>query len=243
MAGRGALVLIRHGQASFDGPDYDVLSDLGCEQGVRLGTWLAHSGRAIDKILTGPLRRQVDTAAALREGAGAADKEFPEASVMDGWTEYPAIRLLKQGVPLLAEKDDELREMLGELEGDDENASLASYGDFEKLFVRVQRAWMNDELSIDGCETFGEFKLRVREALEAAFDEVGDGRGLVVTSGGPVGVAMQEALDIHDDMTMRMTTVVANSAMTTLRRRKGGYLLTSFNALPHLRDPKLITFR
>ena len=72
---------------------------------------------------------------------------------------------------------------------------------------------------------------------------MGDGRGIVVTSGGPVGMAMQLALGLTDEMAMRMTSVVANSAMTSLRRRDGGYLLTSFNALPHLRDPKLITFR
>lgn len=243
MRDAGSLVLVRHGQASFHSADYDVLSDLGCEQGVRLGTWLAHSGRGIDRIFSGPLKRQIDTATALREGAGAADEGFPEPVIDERWREFPAIRLLKQGIPVLAEKDDELREMLEGLSLDDEPSSLASYGDFDKLFVRVQRAWMKGELEIDDLETFGEFKLRVREALDAAFDEVGDGRGVVVTSGGPVGIALQEALELHDDMAMRMTAVIANSSMTTMRRRKGGYLLTSFNGLPHLRDPDLITFR
>src|SRR4051812_30533219 len=57
------VLLVRHGQASFGGDDYDRLSDLGREQSQATGRWLRHRELRRPVVVHGSLRRQRDTAA------------------------------------------------------------------------------------------------------------------------------------------------------------------------------------
>jgi broad specificity phosphatase PhoE len=237
----GSLLVVRHGQASFHDEDYDNLSELGVEQARRLGAYLAHSKREVDVLVSGPLRRQLDTAEHMRRGAQQAGSALPEATVSDAWTEYPAIELLTRGLPIIAERDDEVREILEEAKG--ELRSLASVPPFELLFNKIRVAWMTGELALDGVETFVEFRTRVHDGLRALLDDVGDKRAAVVTSGGPVGLVLQQALSLDDEIAMQMTAVVTNSSVTVVRQKRGTIQLLSFNTLPHLRERKLVTFR
>jgi broad specificity phosphatase PhoE len=63
----GVLLLVRHGQASFGGDDYDVLSELGFEQARLLGARLA---TPVDAVLTGRLQRQRETVQGICETLG-----------------------------------------------------------------------------------------------------------------------------------------------------------------------------
>lgn len=56
-------------------------------------------------------------------------------------------------------------------------------------------------------------------------------------------MAMQLALDLADEKAMRLCEVVANTGLTTLRRAHDEWIVTTFNALPHLGDRSLITYR
>ena len=64
----GTLYLVRHGQASFGAEDYDQLSPLGQRQSVRLGEYFGSKGIAFDTVLTGTLRRHLQTCAGVCEG-------------------------------------------------------------------------------------------------------------------------------------------------------------------------------
>ena len=66
----GTLYLVRHGQASFGADDYDVLSDLGARQALRLGEYFKYKGISFDAAFTGTLRRQVKTFEGICAGAG-----------------------------------------------------------------------------------------------------------------------------------------------------------------------------
>jgi broad specificity phosphatase PhoE len=237
----GSLLVIRHGQASFHDEEYDKLSERGVEQSRRLGVWLAHQWRPLDLLACGPLRRQRDTARALRDGARSAGATLGEPVVRDAWAEYPAIELLKRGLPLLAERDDEVREILDEAEG--ELRGLGSVPQFERLFFEIRNAWMSGELALDGVESFGTFSARVREGLAALVDEIGDGRGAVVTSGGPIGLVMRIVLELSDRRAMDMSGAVANTSVSVVRWRRGELELLSYNSLAHLRERELVTFR
>ncbi|MDO8250606.1 MAG: phosphoglycerate mutase family protein, partial [Rhodoferax sp.] len=70
----GTLYLVRHGQASFGAEDYDQLSALGRQQSLRLGDYFRQKGLNFDAVLSGTLRRHLQTYAAIREG-GAFDLE------------------------------------------------------------------------------------------------------------------------------------------------------------------------
>ena len=51
------LFMVRHAQASFGGPDYDQLSEVGEEQARRLGAHWVQQGMIFDQIFIGPRRR------------------------------------------------------------------------------------------------------------------------------------------------------------------------------------------
>ena len=73
----GAILLVRHGQASFGSADYDVLSPSGEQQARRLGAALAARGIRPASVISGSMRRQRASAAAL-----VAQAEWPlEVSV------------------------------------------------------------------------------------------------------------------------------------------------------------------
>jgi hypothetical protein len=78
MGGVPTVLLIRHGQASFGGEDYDVLSPLGERQAELAGAALRAQAPAVKRIVSGTLRRQLDTAAALGVGEPIEDARWNE---------------------------------------------------------------------------------------------------------------------------------------------------------------------
>jgi broad specificity phosphatase PhoE len=58
----GVLLLVRHGQASLGTADYDRLSDVGRQQAQVTGARLARTDLAVDRVVSGALTRQRDTA-------------------------------------------------------------------------------------------------------------------------------------------------------------------------------------
>ena len=75
---------MRHGQASFGSADYDVLSPSGEQQARRLGAALAERGIRPALVISGSMRRQRASAAAL-----VGQAEWPlEVSVDAGWDEF-----------------------------------------------------------------------------------------------------------------------------------------------------------
>lgn len=55
------LFLVRHGQASFHGDDYDQLSARGMEQSRQLGLHWAELNLIFDHVYVGPRRRHRQT--------------------------------------------------------------------------------------------------------------------------------------------------------------------------------------
>jgi broad specificity phosphatase PhoE len=82
--------LVRHGQASVDAADYDVLSSLGELQARATGRALAQRGLRDQLVLSGTLNRQRDTAKALVEAADLTFVGEPDPR----WDEYDHLHLL-----------------------------------------------------------------------------------------------------------------------------------------------------
>ncbi|MEY9929657.1 broad specificity phosphatase PhoE [Catenulispora sp. GP43] len=86
--------LVRHGQASADAADYDVLSALGDRQARVAGTEFARRGLRDPFVVCGTLDRQRDTADALIAAAGLdvaahVDPRWNEYDHLDLLTRYP----------------------------------------------------------------------------------------------------------------------------------------------------------
>jgi hypothetical protein len=71
------------------------------------------------------------------------------------------------------------------------------------------------------------------------------GSSVAFTSGGTISAAVQVALGTTDPKTLELAWVVRNTALAEFlfSSESGRFSLTSFNALPHLEDPALITHR
>lgn len=81
------VYLARHGQASFGATDYDVLSEIGHQQGKIVGDELRRRGFQPDQVCSGTLRRQRETAVAADMGVPVKEDER--------WNEYDHLGLVR----------------------------------------------------------------------------------------------------------------------------------------------------
>ena len=87
------LYLIRHGQASFGTDNYDQLSEKGRRQVQLLGEYFAETGEKIDRIYTGTLQRQRETADIIAASLGSA---APPIAIEGAFDEYDSDVMLRE---------------------------------------------------------------------------------------------------------------------------------------------------
>lgn len=234
------LYLIRHGQASFGAEDYDVLSTLGGEQSAHLGRHWAARGQRLDACYSGPKRRQIDTARHFRTAASEHGVSYPEAEILAGLDEYPALALLRHWLPRLSAEHPELRDLL-----DPAGRGPDSAQRWERAFATITGKWARGELTTDDIESFAAFQRRVHDAVEHIMTAQGRGKRVAVfTSGGPVAMAVQMAMGLAAEVALRTAWVVANAAVTEFRYRdRESLTLIRFNTIGHLPEPRLVTYR
>src|SRR5579863_44608 len=230
------LVLVRHGQASFRpgvSDDYDRLSVTGEKQAVALGEYWARTGVRFDRAIRGPAKRHARTGALAQVG---------ETDVMAEFDEYPAFEVMRTALPGLVRQDEDIAAMEREYQRQIEPVEAARA--FERLFQKVMRMWARAEVEAEGVETWAEFMGRVRRGLEKVRREAGqNSRVVVFTSGGPVAVAMREALALSAEKTMELSWASRNGGFSEFIFSGARFSLGGFNHSPHLEGPELETYR
>lgn len=217
------LLVARHGQASFAAENYDVLSSLGIRQSRRLGVWLARMAIHLDAIWSGPLQRQIDTAYHLVDAAADEGHRLPDPEILDDLRELPIGQLLQCIVPQLDKRPF------------DRHAWIASTDTAFEMLEAVLDAWANGRADIGEFETFEIFEARIRRALHHIVERTTVDRCVaVVTSAGPMAMAMRLALNLERTATMRLGSVTANCGVTTLQCRHQCLALVAFNSVGHL---------
>ena len=240
----GTLALVRHGQASFGASDYDRLSDRGAEQARALGVrWAAEPPVA---VYAGPMRRQLDTARIAREVARAAGHDVPEVVELAGLAEMPAFELLGRCLPEVARAHPELRALVDGGAAAGQRAAL-----FDAAFWRVLEGWCGDRFDVGAIERYAAFAERVEGALAwiMARHRGGGERVVVVTSGGPIAIALRRSLGLDEAGMLKLWRVIRNASVTELlwRSREGAggagdLSALGFNHVDHL-PRALQTFR
>lgn len=230
-----AVLLVRHGQASFGAKDYDVLSPLGHRQAEILAERLVALPVVPDRAVTGSLRRQIDTAAPLAARADVMSSRDPR------FDEYDHEALVAAAVSAAP----------GELFGAETPRDLASHlaasPDPERAFQEVLEVslarWVAG--TDDGhTETYDGFRARVRAGLDEVVAAGGAATTVVVTSGGVIAALAADALGLDPAGWARLNTVIVNTSVTRLVIGRRGTTMVALNDHAHLEaDPALVTYR
>lgn len=210
----GTLYLVRHGQASFGADDYDQLSPRGREQAVRLGEyWRARNVR-FDAVITGTLRRHVQTLEGIAEGL----QIVPEPLALPSLNEYDSAALITAIHPHPLPRPD--------------TPELYKY--HFRLLCDALAQWMGGTISPVGMPSWVAFSSGIRAALEHVRRHHVGHNVLLVSSGGPISTAVGEVLSTPPEVTIALNMRIRNSAVTEFSIAPKRLMLQTFNTLPHL---------
>ena len=229
------VLLVRHAQASFGADDYDVLSPAGIEQAAVLAADLARRGVEVDRVVSGSLARQRDTAAPIAAAAGV------RATVDARWDEYATDAILA-------------RYSATELRLGDRAAGPPAPGarvamssrEFQDVLERALLSWIAAGDGAPAQETWPAFAARTAVALDDVVNELGRGEtALVCTSGGVLAALCVRLLELPPSALVAFNRVAVNAGVTRVISGGGGTRLVSFNEHAHLeRDGRtLVTYR
>lgn len=226
------LVLVRHGQASFGSPDYDLLSEIGRRQSQLAGLALAARLPRFDRVVSGSMRRHQETAAGCLSAMGHPATWEKE----DGWNEFDHEELIRVHEPRFANDTVLHREMA--LVPDAEVAFLTL---FRAAFAR----WASGRHDGDYRETYTAFRTRVATAVSRAIASAGrSGSVLVFTSGGPIAAAVGDRLGLNPERMLSLAFRLANAGITELSARGDGIAVETLNDHAHLEgEAGLLTHR
>jgi broad specificity phosphatase PhoE len=236
------IFLVRHAQASFLEPDYDKLSPIGETQARLLGEYWASRNIAFDCVYSGPRVRQIDTAKLVANGHRRLGVAFPELVAMQEFDEYQGEDVLRKSVPELLQKDAGIRDLHATFQNADTPEKKRK--SFQQMFEVVVGRWVDGEIPLQGVESWPQFCSRVNRGLSKLISSGTRGEQVVIfSSGGPIGVAMQRALNLSPRDTLRTTWMSRNCSYSEFLSSGEQFTLSTFNAFPHLDDPSLLTYR
>lgn len=204
------ITLVRHGQANSHATDevsYDQLSDLGRTQAKWLGEHMIGTETQFERVLTGTLQRQIETATAMGFDSPRQDPRLNELSYFG----------------------------LAQAASDEHGVDVpVDPTGFAAHLPVVMNLWSNDALR-NVPESFQAFSMRiialVREMCALP------GRTLLVTSGGVIGMVMRHTLELDNAATVKLMLQTANSSVHRLRYVHETLMVAGFNATPHLDLP------
>ena len=239
------IILVRHGQASFLGQDYDKLCANGETQAKLLGDYWSRRGLAFDRVYSGPCARQTETARIVADSYRSAGVDFPETAVMNEFDEYQAEAVLRECLPQLLQVNSDIREMRRAYESSKESGDQAERRKtFEKLFEAVIRKWVAGEVTAADIEPWHKFCERVEQGLAQVVRDMAPAASAVIfTSAGAIGAAVRRALHLSADDTLQVTWMSRNASFTNFLASGDRFTLSAFNAHPHLDGNGLLTYR
>ncbi|HEU0175915.1 MAG TPA: histidine phosphatase family protein [Blastocatellia bacterium] len=238
----GYLVLIRHGQSRSFEKDSDRLSPLGEEQARALAKYWILRGVNFDEVYAGALIRQQRTAEIVEECFVQSGVDWPRLQTTPELNEYDSIGIINNLIPSLAERDAAFRALAEEF---DRNRTAPERNrHFQRMFEAVTSVWLGGELEVEGVESWRLFQSRVRAAIKRITSAEGSGRRVAVfTSGGVIGLTVQNVLNAPEAKALEINWRVRNCSLTEFIFSRDRMSLDSFNAIPHLDDPALRTYR
>ena len=211
----GNLYLVRHGQASFGAADYDNLSELGRRQSVRLGEYFRDKGQTFDAVITGTLRRHVQTWQGIAQGMQRASAD---ALQWPGLNEYDPVAIIAAIHPEPLQKP----------------ATPEQVKSHFRLLRDGLTAWMQGKIAPVGMPDYAQFLSGVTSALDHVRANHQGQDVLIVSSGGPISTAVGHVLGTRPEATIELNLRIRNSSLSEFAFTPGKHSLVTYNTLPHL---------
>jgi broad specificity phosphatase PhoE len=227
------VYLIRHGQAGLR-QNYDILSDLGRRQAESLGTWMKAEGISPDRVISGSLNRQIQTAEAALPGV--------PITIEPRLAEFDLDAVYRELAPGLCQLDADFKRDYEAMLKEMSSAEAPVHRQWNSCDVKVFLAWQSGRWKTN-CESWADFKARVQSFLDDAAAVQGGESVAVFTSATPIGLLLGRLWALADEHAMRLAGAHYNSGVTTLRVSRGDVSLMGFNSVAHLGAPELRTHR
>ena len=209
----GQLYLVRPALASFGAADCDQLSALGERQSLRLGEYFAAKGIVFEAVITGSLRRHAQTYAGIAQGAGLRLSPL----VLRGLNEYDSAAVIASVHPQPLPKPE----------------TAEAYRHHFRVLRQGLTQWAHGAVAPAGMPSYAEFTHGVREALDHVRRQH-SGNVLVVSSGGPIGVAVAQVLGAPPEAAIELNMRIRNTAGTAVSFKPKGHSPLSFHRIPQL---------
>ena len=216
----GTLYLVRHGQASLGAADYDQLSPHGVRQSQQLGRYFQQKNISFEAVLTGTLRRHIQTYEGIVAGRGDT-ATLNAALPWPGLNEYDSEAIMAcvprtQPLPHPSTPD--------------------GFKQHFRLLRDGLKLWMLGESSPMGMPGWVDFQQGVTSALDHVRTHY-QSNVLLVSSGGPIATALSHVLNTPVATTIDLNMRIRNSAVSELSFTRSRHLLMTFNSVAHLNHP------
>jgi broad specificity phosphatase PhoE len=220
----GTLYLVRHGQASLGADDYDNLSELGRRQSLRLGQYFTEKGIQFESVLTGSLKRHMQTWAGIQSGMVSSNSIAPTLtpSVWPGLNEYDS-----EAVIACVHPDPHVKPI-----------SPQAYREHFRLLRAGLLQWASDAVVPQGMPRYCDFVKGIFAALDYVRTQH-TGNVLLISSGGPIATAVAQIHGSSAEAFVEMNMRIRNTAVSEFAFNPKHHALLTFNTLPHLDAPQL----
>lgn len=205
-----------------------MLSERGHEQTTALVAGLGRRGITPDRVISGRLRRQRDTAVPCAAAAGI------EVEVDERWDEYEDRDILTHHATIPAG-----------LEHHEGDAPLSSR-EFQEILNQALRGWISAGADGPCTETWPMFEGRLASALGELAAGLDRGQtALVISSGGAIAALSARLMGLPPAALIAFNHVSINTGITKLTVGRGGTTLVSANEHAHLEEARggLISYR
>jgi len=231
------IYVVRHGQASFYGPHYDQLSELGYAQSRRLGEYWANLGMHWDKVFIGPKKRHIQTAESVAEAYKSAGVAFPEWQELPEFDEHQGASVVKKVLTKDLDLESDVDLLPSHMKQDKQMVQQ-----YFTRFQEISLEWVRGELTMPEYESWFNFRARVERGIRHVMSEAGHGTNICVfSSGGPVSVMSGFALGLDDEATMRLSWKVRNGGYSECLFSEDRLSLVSHNATPAFQKKEHLT--
>lgn len=235
------IYYIRHGQASVLSDNYDNLSQIGFEQSRLTGKYFANQNIQFDKIYIGPLHRHRQTYDGISEAYNPAmQRIMDQPQIMETLAEHHGPRVVKTLLPELIQENEGINQLASKPHAN-RNEQIANY---MRVYETVTTMWVDGQLDdrVQDIQSWKAFRSMAANAFTEICKNTQKGENiLVITSGGPVAVAVGEALQLTDAKTLEVSWVTANCSINVFLKNDRRISLSNMNTTPVFKDRKFYT--